>query len=68
MHFFHLSFLNVQDISAQKIYNVHALFHQFSDVKNGEDTSSQVSSVIYFPVNLNALELAVLRKANPIFQ
>ena len=32
--FFHLNFLNVQDILAKKMYNVHAIFHQFSDVKN----------------------------------
>ena len=35
MRFYHLNFLNVQGILAQKIYNVHAIFCQFSDVKNG---------------------------------
>ena len=34
MRFYHLNFLNVQGILAQKI-NVHAIFCQFSDVKNG---------------------------------
>ena len=33
--FFHLNFLNVQGILAQKIYDAHAIFHHFSDVKNG---------------------------------
>ena len=33
--FFHLNFLNVQGILAQKINNVHAIFCQFSDFKNG---------------------------------
>ena len=35
MRFYHLNFLNVQGILAQKIYNVRAIFCQFSDVKNG---------------------------------
>ena len=34
MRFFHLNFLNAQGILAQKIYNVHTIFRQFSDVKN----------------------------------
>ena len=34
MRFFHLNFLNAQDILAQKIYNAHAIFRQFSDVNN----------------------------------
>ena len=34
MHFFHLTFLNAQGILAQKIYNAHAIFCQFSDFKN----------------------------------
>ena len=33
--FFHLNFLNVRGILAQKIYDAHAIFHHFSDVKNG---------------------------------
>ena len=32
--FFNLNFLNVQGVLAQKIYNAHALFCQFSDIKN----------------------------------
>ena len=35
MHFFHLNYLNAQGILAQKIYSARAIFHQFSDVKNG---------------------------------
>ena len=35
MCFFQLNFLNVQGILAQKIYNACAIFHQFSDAKNG---------------------------------
>ena len=35
MHFFHLNFLNAQGILAQKFYNGHAIFCQFSDVKHG---------------------------------
>ena len=31
--FFHLNFLNAQGVLTQKIYNVHAIFHKFSDVK-----------------------------------
>ena len=33
--FFQLNFLNVQDILVQKIHNVHAIFCQFSNIKNG---------------------------------
>ena len=33
--FFHLNFLIARGIFAQKIYNAHAIFRQFSDVKNG---------------------------------
>ena len=36
MRFFHLNFLNVQGILAQKIYNAHAIFCQFSVTKDGE--------------------------------
>ena len=35
MHFFHQNFLNARGILAQKTYNAHAIFCQFSDVKNG---------------------------------
>ena len=45
MHFFHLNFLNAPGILAQKIYNPHAIFHQFSDVKNGGQ--SQQQSALY---------------------
>ena len=34
MHFFTKMFLNVRGISAQKIYNMQAIFGQFSDVIN----------------------------------
>ena len=71
--FFHLNFLNAQGILAQKIYNVHAIFCQFSDVINGK--RSQQPSVLcqlvtldsWLLLNPNTLELAVLRKANLIF-
>ena len=33
--FFDLNILNAQGILALKVYNVHAIFHQFSDIKNG---------------------------------
>ena len=42
--FFHLNFLNALGILAQQIYNAHAIFHQFSEVKMGNDPN-QVSSV-----------------------
>ena len=32
MPFFHLNFLNAQGILGQKIYNLHAIFHQFPDI------------------------------------
>ena len=35
--FFYLNFLNAQGILAQKIFNVHAIFRQFSDIKMGND-------------------------------
>ena len=40
----HLNFVNVQGILAQGIYDVHAIFHQFSDVKNG--VQSQQPSIL----------------------
>ena len=64
--FYYLKFLDVQGILAQKICD--AIFCQFSDVKIGDDSNSQGSSVIWFPVSPSAMELAVLRKANLIFQ
>ena len=50
---------------AQKIYNAHAIFRQFSDVINGGQ--SQQPSALWLPVNPNALELADQRKANVVF-
>ena len=44
MRFFHLNFENAQGILAQKIYNAHANFRQFSDVKSG--VRSQQPSVL----------------------
>ena len=35
MHFFHQNVLNVPGNLGQKIYNMHAICHQFSDVTNG---------------------------------
>ena len=67
MCFFHLKFLNVWGILAQKIYDVHAIFRQFSYIKKGDNRNNQVLSVHWLPVNANALELAVLRKVNLIF-
>ena len=32
---FHLNFLNVQGILAQKLYDANTIFRQFSDIKNG---------------------------------
>ena len=34
MHFFHLNFLNVRGILAQKFYNACAIFSRFSEVKS----------------------------------
>ena len=34
MHFFDLNFLNAKGILAQKIFNAHTLFRQFSSIKN----------------------------------
>ena len=42
--FFLLNFLNVQGILAQKIYNAHITFCQFSDVINGG--RSQQTSIL----------------------
>ena len=68
MRFFHLNFLNARGILAQKIYNARATFRQFFDVKGGDDPSNQASWVSWLPVSPSAPELAVLRKANLIFQ
>ena len=38
--FFHLNFVNAQGILAQKIYNLPAIFCQFSDIKNGDDSNN----------------------------
>ena len=66
MGFFNLNFINVQNIFAQKISkNVHAIFCQFSDIKNeGQSQNNQASSVSRLLLNPNALKLAVLGKAN----
>ena len=45
MCFFHLKFLNVGGILAQKIYDVHAIFRQFSYIKKGDNRNNQVFSV-----------------------
>ena len=66
--FFHLNFLSVQGILAQKIEDPHATFCQFSDVKNRNNPNSQASLVSWFMVSPSALELAVQRKDNLIFQ
>ena len=50
-----------------KLYKAHAIFHQFSDVKTGNDPNHEASSVSWLPVNSIALALALLRKANLIF-
>ena len=34
--FFHLNFLNMRGILAQKTHNACNIFHQFSDIKHGE--------------------------------
>ena len=68
MCFFHQNFLNVQGILDQKFYDARTIFCQFSDIKNGDDPSSQVSSVTWFLVGPSTMELAVLRKANLILQ
>ena len=44
MRFFHLNFLNARGILAQKIHDAHAIFRQFSDVKNWK--RSQQPSVL----------------------
>ena len=66
--FFHLNFLNVKGFLAQKFFNVLAIFHQFSDFKNGGQSHQTSISISWLPVSPNALELAVLRKANLISQ
>ena len=51
---------------SQKIYNAHAIFCQFSDIKNGGRFKQP--SVLGQLVTSELAELAVLRKANLIFQ
>ena len=68
MRFFHLNFLNARGILAQNIYHVRAIFRQLSDVKDGYDPNSQVFSVSWLSMSPKAPELAVLRKADLIFQ
>ena len=43
-------------------------FVNFLMLKMGDDPNSQASLVIWFPVGPNALELAILWKADLIFQ
>ena len=57
--------LTAQVILAQRLYYAHATFCLM--LKTDDDPSNQASSVSWLPVNSNALELAVLRKANLIF-
>ena len=45
MRFFQLNFPFAQGILAQKICNVHAIFHHFSEVKNGDDPNNQAISL-----------------------
>ena len=40
MRFFHLNFLNAQGTFAQNIYDVHAIFRQFSDIKMWNDPTN----------------------------
>ena len=44
MRFFDINFLNVQGILAQKIYNAHTIFCEFSSIKN-EGRSQQPSAL-----------------------
>ena len=62
MHFFIKFILNVRGILAQKIYNIHAIFRQFSDVLNTGNPNNQASSVSWLPVNPNALKCRIYKK------
>ena len=42
-YFFHLNFLRARGILAQKLYNAHTIFRQFSDIKIGGRTKRQPS-------------------------
>ena len=64
MHFFHLNLLNAQAILASKIYDVGAIFCQFSDIKNMGWSQQPKSTDSLLLVSPSALELAILRKAN----
>ena len=44
MRFFDLNFRNAQGILAQKIYNAHTIFREFSSIKN-EGRSQQPSAL-----------------------
>ena len=46
---------------------MHVIFHQFFDVKMGDNPNNQTSSVNWLLMNPNVLKLAVLGKANFIF-
>ena len=49
MRFFHVNSLNARGILAQKIYNVHTIFRQFSDVVNGRlPTNKHPMSIGYW--------------------
>ena len=52
---------------SQKNINYHVIFHQFFDVKMGDNPNNQTSSVNWLLMNPNVLKLAVLGKANFIF-
>ena len=68
MQFFHLNFVSVGSFLAQKLYNAHIIFCHFFTLKMGNDPKNQASSVSSLLVNPIALELAVLRIDNIIFQ
>ena len=40
--FLNLNFLNAQGILAQKTYDAFAIFHQFSDIKNGRPSQQPI--------------------------
>ena len=66
--FFYIKFLNARGILAQKIYNAYAIFCHFSDAINGgRSQKPSILCQLILLVNPNALELAVVRKANLIF-
>ena len=66
MHFFHLNDPNVRGILVKKSIMHTLFFCQFSDIKNG--VRFKQPSVLGQLVTSELAELAVLRKANLIFQ